>query len=641
MSIELREWQVRCKRAIGEYFLAAADIGTKPEPKIGACFGAGKSTMMAETAYSLTFGELAEICPVDFNVFVAPNRGIVGSHGGANTDAFGLIGSLLKFNFWPVERITVDRMAGLTVCPEIETTDSGLVIGAAAVFTYQYFSQRKVQETLLRWAEQGKRIALHYDEIHHVPEAFTAWAEALDRINAAAVCWTSWSGTWFRTDERVIVGRGDKSYHELTFCYPYEDGITDGIVRPVSFWIPDTTATSYDQVTGILIDERQVSEYLREIPAHIRKEMFDPDGWFVESMIRRAAQELAARRLKYPDAGCLVVCPPGFHGQEDLEDESLQDRVAEKIHRRLVELTGKPAALVLNGHPVSRIHDYRESDMEFLVAVNRISEGCDIPRLRCVLILRDLSGSQLLFEQIIGRVIRRRPEDDEEPALVIMPPIHALCEFARKVTVAQKRVTPKKLKPCPQCERIPCTCPCRRCGRKRPCKCPCPRCGQKPCVCKPVLFAFAELDGISDKHITHGTDIQDGFAVRADAIRKNVEACRHRDVAALGFILQCDAEVNGTACGENDDLPASIPPHVVANASNWVMLKEQVPVRVKQLARYFRQESNPYKAAWNHINRLFFQGTHWTAVCNPAQLSFEKLKEIHGYLDRAMKGGTL
>lgn len=207
--IKLREWQVRCKRALYEYFAACADAGRKPEPKVEACVGSGKSTMLAETVHSLTFGELAEVCPVDFNVVVAPNRAIIGAHGGADAEPFGLMGALLKFNFWSLERITGDRLPGLMACPEIRVNDAGLVTGATAVFTYQYLSQSKVQETLLDWAGRGKHIAMHYDEVHHVPEAFAAWAEALGRVNAAAVCWTSWSATWFRTDERAIIGRGE------------------------------------------------------------------------------------------------------------------------------------------------------------------------------------------------------------------------------------------------------------------------------------------------------------------------------------------------------------------------------------------------------------------------------------------------
>lgn len=541
-----------------------------------------------------------------------------------------------------MERITVDRMAGLSVCPELGTSDSGIVTGAAAVFTYQYLSQRRVQETLIRWAESGLRIAIHYDEIHHVPYAGTVWAEALDRINAVAACINYWSGTWYRTDQLAIKGRSDEDSPELTFCYPYADGIRDGIVRPVSFWIPDTTAKTYDEVSGTLIDERPVSEYLEFIPPHVRKEMFDPNGWFVETMIRRANQELVARRRKYPDAGCLVVCPPGFHEEDDAEGAAEQDRIAERIHRRVVELTGKRAALILNGHPASKIAEYRESNDEFVVAVNRISEGCDIPRLRLALILRDLSGSELLFEQIIGRIIRRRKEDDEEPALAIIPPIHAMCEFARRVTIAEKGVVPKKADICSQCERIPCRCPCRSCGQPRPCKCPCRKCGQKPCICEDVpLDVFARLEGIRDGHIAQGTDIEDPYAIRADAIRSRVDAFRHRDLAAIALTLQCDAEVNGNTSTTTVAEPVPVAPQVVANAQNWVNLRNLVPVKVKKFARLFRdQGKEAYKAAWNCLSRRCFPGLRWKSICDdPTKLSFEKLKQIHAYLDRATKGG--
>jgi hypothetical protein len=598
--------------------------------------------MMADIAHDLTFGDLAEVCPIDFHIFIAPNRAIIGSHGGAESEAFGIIGALESYGIWPLEQITAARMPVCMACPEADINDAGIITGTAAVFTYQYLLQKKVRETLIAWAtKEGKRIAVHYDEIHHVPEVGSAWSEASEEINAIAACLTSWSGTWFRTDKRSIMGQRDEATPELTFCYPYADGIQDGIVRPVSFWIPDPTARTYSQESGLIIDERPVSEYLEELPEAVRKEIFNPDGWFMESMIRRADHELSRRRTKYRDGGCLVICPPGFHGERDSDNPAEQDRIAEVIYRRLLEITGKRGMLILNGDPASKIAEYRESDMEFLVAVNRVTEGCDIPRLRMALVLRELT--ELMFEQVLGRIIRRRAEDDEEPALGILPPIHRMCEYARRVAIAKKGVTPRVVKPCAACGRIPCKCPCSRCGKLKPCKCPCRRCGQRPCVCREIpLNEFAELEGTRDAHITHGTDIHDRFARRADAIRSRHDSCLHKDLAGMAFILQCDEEVNGAVPPTGSEDGPAVSAHVVATAANWVVLRDAVPVKVKKLIKFFRQEEKPYSAAWRHVNRKFFPGTKWAEVRdNPKKLSMEKLKEVHAYLDRAMMGGRL
>jgi hypothetical protein len=645
-GVVLRNWQVECRGVLLADFLASLSEGVQPNSSIGACVGAGKSTMMADTAYALTCGDegtLAEICPADLVVIVAPNRGIIGETGGLGCEPFGIIGALLKYGLWPLERITGERLPGIMAPPDLEINDAGLITGAVLVVTYQYLAQRKVQDTLIEWARLGKRIALFCDEVHHAPHAWTAWAEAVARVKAVAVCFISWSGTWYRTDRRAIIGQDAEDRPSLTYCYPYARGIQDGHVRPVSFWIPDTTARTFDEASGTLIDERPVSTYLESLPPHVRKEMFDPDGWFVDMMIRRADYELGLRRPKYPDAGCLVACPPGFHEEGD----EFEDRVAKRIYDRLLEITGKRAVLILNGDPVERIAEYRESDVPYLVAVNRILEGCDLPRLRMALLLRDLSGSELLFEQLIGRIIRRRPEDDEQPALCIMPPIHAMCEYARNITIAEKGAIPKIVEPCGECHRLPCVCPCSRCGKRRPCKCPCPHCGQRPCICQdlPGLSIFAKLLGIHDNHITQGTDIEDPFAERALDLRQRYGVFAHRDLADMALLLQLDAQSRGEQGSARNGSAAPDQSQLVATTMNWKILRDGVPVKVTQLQRYFRGEKDGrgrFRAAWGHVNRKFFDGLKWKDVKDdPAKLTFEKLKEIHAYLDRTIKGNTL
>jgi superfamily II DNA or RNA helicase len=424
----------------------------------------------------------------------------------------------------------------------------------------------------------------------------------------------------------------------MTFTYSLVEGIQDGHVRPVSFWCLDASARTFDRVSGRLLDERPVREYLEEVPAEVKAALFDPDGAFVERAIRKADEELTLRRRKYVDAGCLIVCPPGFH-----DDEGAEDRIAELIHRKVEALTGKKALLILNGTPTERIREARESDVPFVIAVNRIAEGCDLPRLRVLLLLRDLSGSELLFLQILGRILRRRREDDEEPALAIIPPLHLMLEMARRILVAGKEVVPKKVEICQVCRRIPCQCPCKRCGLPRKqCRCPCPVCGQYPCVCDwppPWIEAFAELEAAGDSHIVQGTDVENRFAVRAGTIRHRIAACSHRDLGNMAFILQCDEEVNGRTAGPAPD-PGAVAPQVIASAQNWLNLRDAVPVKMRRLVRFFREQPKPFEAAWRHLNKMFFPGSRWSDVKDdPARLSFDLLKRLHAYLDRAGAAG--
>src|SRR5262245_42164054 len=341
-----------------------------------------------------------------------------------------------------------------------------------------------------------------------------------------------------------------------------------------------------------MVDERPVSDYLEKLPEPVRRTLFDPYGAYVEKMIIRADQELMRRRERYPDAGCLVICPPGFYrgarggdellpgdeiedgsdGGEGEGDEDEQDRVATVIAERIQSLTGRRVTLVLHGDPDSLIAEFRESDAEYIVAVNRISEGCDIPRLRVGLILRDIR-SDLLFEQICGRLVRRPPGDDGQPGLFIMAPLWRMADFGRGITIQEAGAVPKPPVPCGRCGRLTCKCPCIRCGR-RPCKCPCPDCGKRPCVCpwcEPLIETFIDLEFTGDSHITNGTDIQDCFATMAHRIRDGVPACHSRDVADIAFILQVNEQMNGESVPTS---PTNVTRHQAAlrTAASWTQL---------------------------------------------------------------------
>ena len=189
-------------------------------------------------------------------------------------------------------------------------TDNGIA-GACVVVTYQYLCQEDVLVTIDAWKQQGKRIALFCDEIHHIPEGGTAWSNAYDRVMRGAVFFGSCSATWWRTDERAIKGQEAEGNFYPHFSYSYANGLRDGWVRDLSFWIPVFKAGVLQKSDGLLIDERPITHYLEKLPPHVREALFNPDGPFVEHMIMMAYQELERRLVKYPDAACLVVCPPG------------------------------------------------------------------------------------------------------------------------------------------------------------------------------------------------------------------------------------------------------------------------------------------------------------------------------------------
>jgi hypothetical protein len=106
------------------------------------------------------------------------------------------------------------------------------------------------------------------------------------------------------------------------------------------------------------------------------------------------------------------------------------------------------ASRVLSFRPVvacSRLHDdndpdpanairlFRASHDPWIVAVNMVSEGVDIPRLRAVVYLTNRL-TLLSFRQIVGRVVRTDPANVDDHGRVYLPADPRLLGMARRIT---------------------------------------------------------------------------------------------------------------------------------------------------------------------------------------------------------------
>jgi hypothetical protein len=83
--------------------------------------------------------------------------------------------------------------------------------------------------------------------------------------------------------------------------------------------------------------------------------------------------------------------------------------------------------------PANAIRFFRSSHDPWIVAVNMVSEGVDIPRLRVVIYLTNRL-TLLSFRQIVGRVVRTDPNNVDDLGRVYLPADPRLLEMAKKVT---------------------------------------------------------------------------------------------------------------------------------------------------------------------------------------------------------------
>jgi len=83
--------------------------------------------------------------------------------------------------------------------------------------------------------------------------------------------------------------------------------------------------------------------------------------------------------------------------------------------------------------PADAIERFDRSHEPWIVAVNMISEGVDIPRLRVVVYLTNRM-TLLSFRQIVGRVVRSDPANANDQGRVYFAADPRLVEMAREIT---------------------------------------------------------------------------------------------------------------------------------------------------------------------------------------------------------------
>jgi superfamily II DNA or RNA helicase len=256
----------------------------------------------------------------------------------------------------------------------------------------------RVAKAPSRWAAGASRSPLVIaDEAHHLGEEL-AWGEAFSRAFAGAPRWLLLSGTPFRSDATPIPGvryDGD-GVADPDVSYTYAEAVSDRVCRPVCFVTYDGTLSwrSGDDVIEssfeTVLSSREASRRYRTA---ISTEL--PDG--LPRILGEADAKLSGlRRDSDPNAGGLVVAADSTH--------------ARRIAALLRKATGRHPVVVLHAEPAAaaKLAAFTGSRDPWIVAVNMVSEGVDIPRLR-VGVYATAAKTPLIFRQIVGRFVRTIP----------------------------------------------------------------------------------------------------------------------------------------------------------------------------------------------------------------------------------------
>jgi superfamily II DNA or RNA helicase len=264
------------------------------------------------------------------------------------------------------------------------------------------------------------------DEAHHLGEDL-AWGTGFQQAFAGAPRRLLLSGTPFRSDATPIPGvRYDSERLAIPdVSYTYAEAVADGVCRPVSFVTFDGTLSwrsGDEEIESSFETVLTTREASRRYRTAISTEL--PDG--LPRILREADAKLRALRAAgHRDAGALAVAADATH--------------ARRIAKLLTEATGRSPVVVLHteARAARKLAAFRDSREPWIVAVNMVSEGVDIPRLR-VGVYATAAKTPLIFRQIVGRFVRTIPTDRRsasppEPSWLYLPAEPVLCAHASEI----------------------------------------------------------------------------------------------------------------------------------------------------------------------------------------------------------------
>lgn len=272
------------------------------------------------------------------------------------------------------------------------------------------------------WARSvGSDTLVVVDEAHHLGEDL-AWGVGFRRAFAPARRWLLLSGTPFRSDATPIPGvRYDSDGVVVPdVSYTYAQAVAEGICRPVAFVTFDGSLSwrsGEDVIESSFETILTGREASRRYRTAISTEL--PDG--LPRILEEADAKLRMLRASgHRDAGALAVAADATH--------------ARQIAKLLTEATGRTPVVVLytEARAARKLADFRSSREPWIVAVNMVSEGVDIPRLR-VGVYATAAKTPLIFRQIVGRFVRTTPGAPAEPSWLYLPADLALRRHAAEV----------------------------------------------------------------------------------------------------------------------------------------------------------------------------------------------------------------
>lgn len=289
------------------------------------------------------------------------------------------------------------------------------------VITYAKLCAPGTSEFLREWCAEEPTLVI-LDEPHHLgdsnetswgPNARNAFEFAKERLLI--------TGTPWRSDGTPIpfVKYDEDRYVKCDFRYTYSEALSDVVCRFVFF--PTMEGSARFALDGVLKTFESLSDVPSTYMSKVLATIFQPDGGWMTETINLAHKELMEMRANgHPDAGGLIV----VSGTDE----------ATRVARHLRSLTHSEVLVVTSKEEDSEklIERFRDGTAPWLVAVQMVSEGEDIPRLRVGIYATNVR-TRLAFRQFIGRFVRVIEGMEDQAATIFIPRIEPYLTFAREI----------------------------------------------------------------------------------------------------------------------------------------------------------------------------------------------------------------
>ncbi|WP_436786832.1 DEAD/DEAH box helicase [Yinghuangia sp. YIM S10712] len=302
----------------------------------------------------------------------------------------------------------------------------GVAVTYAGVGVHPMLHRRRVE---------NRKTLVILDEIHHAGDS-KSWGEAVFEAFEPAARRLALTGTPFRSDTNPIPfvtyveGSDGIRRSAADYTYGYGHALADHVVRPVIF-MSYSGEMRWRTKAGDEVAASLGEPMTKDAVSQAWRTALDPQGAWIQQVLRAADKRLTEVRKAVPDAGALVIAT---------------DHESARAYAKMIrEITGHRATVVLSDDTGAsrKIEEFSEGDSRWMVAVRMVSEGVDVPRL-IVGVFATTISTPLFFAQAVGRFVRARRRG--EVASVFLPSVPTLLQHANEMEVERDHVLDREKK---------------------------------------------------------------------------------------------------------------------------------------------------------------------------------------------------